>query len=131
MKTRVERQLNVHIGGRLRERRLLLAQSARQLSESLNTSVQQIYKYEKGIDGVSASKLYEFAQALQVSVAYFFEGLNQEPPAVANTRHRLLLEFMRNLGDNHDKKLLEALGDVVRLLSQAERRPAGLKEKNG
>jgi transcriptional regulator with XRE-family HTH domain len=56
-------------------RRKLLGVSQERLAEQLGLTFQQVQKYERGANRVSASKLYEIARALQTSVSYFFEGL--------------------------------------------------------
>lgn len=67
--------VDLHVGGRVRMRRKLLGVSQEQLADSLGLTFQQVQKYERGANRVSASKLYEIAKSLQSSVAYFFEGL--------------------------------------------------------
>jgi transcriptional regulator with XRE-family HTH domain len=56
-------------------RRKILGVSQERLAEDLGLTFQQIQKYERGANRVSASKLYEIAKSLQSSVGYFFEGL--------------------------------------------------------
>jgi transcriptional regulator with XRE-family HTH domain len=63
----------VHVGGRIRVRRLLLGLSQERLAASLGLTFQQIQKYEKGVNRVSASKLFGLTRALDVPVSFFFE----------------------------------------------------------
>jgi transcriptional regulator with XRE-family HTH domain len=56
-------------------RRKLLGVSQERLADQLGLTFQQVQKYERGANRVSASKLYEIARALQTSVSYFFDGL--------------------------------------------------------
>lgn len=67
--------VDVHVGGKLRVRRKLLGKSQEQLAEDLGVTFQQVQKYERGANRVSASKLYEAASALSTPIGYFFEGL--------------------------------------------------------
>ena len=67
--------VDLHVGARIRMRRKLLGVSQERLAEQLGLTFQQVQKYERGANRVSASKLYEIARALQTSVAYFFDGL--------------------------------------------------------
>ena len=67
--------IDVHVGDRVRRRRRALGVSQEQLADKLGLTFQQVQKYERGANRVSASKLYQIASALQASVAYFFEGL--------------------------------------------------------
>lgn len=64
-----------HVGQRIRARRKMIGLSQSNLAEALNLTFQQIQKYERGANRVSASKLYETARCLGVPVSYFFEGL--------------------------------------------------------
>lgn len=68
----VPHPIDVHVGHRLRERRILLAIPQDQLAKQTGITFQQIQKYESGRNRVSASRLYEFASILNVPVAYFF-----------------------------------------------------------
>lgn len=67
--------VDVHVGGRIRLRRKLLGMTQQQLAEALGVSFQQVQKYERGSNRVSASTLYEAAEVLTAPLAYFFEGL--------------------------------------------------------
>ncbi len=64
-----------HIGQRLRERRVVVGLSQTALADGLGISFQQLQKYEKGLNRISAGRLYGCAELLGVSPAYFFEGL--------------------------------------------------------
>ena len=67
--------VDIHVGLRLRLRRNMLGMSQDDLGKQVGITFQQIQKYERGIDRVSASRLWEFAQILNVPEDYFFEGL--------------------------------------------------------
>ena len=67
--------IDVHVGERVRRRRRALGVSQEQLADKLGLTFQQVQKYERGANRVSASKLYQIAAALQASISYFFEGL--------------------------------------------------------
>ena len=71
--------VDAHVGSRIRLRRKLLGLSQQQLAEQLGLTFQQVQKYERGVNRVSASKLYETAQVLGAPVTHFFEGLDGEP----------------------------------------------------
>ena len=64
-----------HVGRRLRARRKELGISQEKLANVLGISFQQVQKYESGVNRVSASRLWNIAQALEVGVGYFFEGI--------------------------------------------------------
>lgn len=67
--------VDVHVGTRLRQRRSLLGISQTKLGESVGLTFQQVQKYERGSNRVSSSRLFEFAQILDVPVSYFFDEL--------------------------------------------------------
>ena len=67
------------MGERLRARRRRLGMSQTALAERLGLTFQQVQKYERGANRVSASKLYDIATALGVPVGHFFEGLEESP----------------------------------------------------
>lgn len=73
---RAANAIDKKIGQRVRNRRLELAMSQEQLAELLGVTFQQVQKYEKGVNRIAASRLYVIAQALQMSIGRFFEGLN-------------------------------------------------------
>jgi transcriptional regulator with XRE-family HTH domain len=64
-----------HVGARLRMRRMLVGMSQETLGEALGITFQQIQKYEKGANRISASRLQQLGQVLNVPAAFFFEGL--------------------------------------------------------
>jgi len=65
-----------HVGLRIRMRRKEMSVSQERLAEALGITFQQVQKYERGANRVSASKLWEIAMALKTPVAYFYDGLN-------------------------------------------------------
>jgi len=67
--------VDLHVGGRIRMKRKVLGVSQERLAEALGLTFQQVQKYERGANRVSASKLYEIARFLQAPISYFFEGL--------------------------------------------------------
>lgn len=69
--------VDAHVGRRIRQRRTLLGMSQEKLAEALDLTFQQVQKYERGTNRVGAGRLYQLAQALDVPIAYFFEGLGE------------------------------------------------------
>jgi transcriptional regulator with XRE-family HTH domain len=67
--------IDVHVGGRVRLRRMLLGMSQEKLGEHLGLTFQQIQKYEKGINRIGASRLFDLSQVLAVPVQFFYEEL--------------------------------------------------------
>lgn len=69
--------VDVHVGKRVRHRRWLIGMTQQQLAEQVGIKFQQIQKYETGANRVSASRLWDIAEALDVPVSFFFEGLEE------------------------------------------------------
>jgi len=67
--------IDVHVGSRVRLRRMLLGMSQEKLGEHLGLTFQQIQKYEKGINRIGASRLFDLAKVLGVPVQFFYEEL--------------------------------------------------------
>lgn len=67
--------IDVHVGRRIRAARLTKGYSQQQLGEALDLSFQQVQKYEKGTNRIGAGRLAKIAEALEVPLAYFFEGV--------------------------------------------------------
>jgi len=66
--------VDLHVGARIRMRRKILGVSQERLADDLGLTFQQVQKYERGANRVSASKLYEIARSLQAPISYFFDG---------------------------------------------------------
>ncbi len=111
-----------HVGTRIRERRVMLGLSQQQLAQMIGVTYQQAHKYERGLNRISAGRLYEIAQVLAVPISWFFEGMEAEPPAVEmNPRQRMCLELARNFAMIDNEKHQEALSQMARALAaQAE-----------
>ncbi|UOA31188.1 hypothetical protein DSM110093_00951 [Sulfitobacter sp. DSM 110093] len=70
--------VDVHVGKRIRQRRWLTGMTQQRLAELVGIKFQQIQKYETGANRVSASRLWDIADALDVPVPFFFEGLKED-----------------------------------------------------
>ncbi|MFA7428934.1 MAG: helix-turn-helix transcriptional regulator [Rhodospirillaceae bacterium] len=79
--------IDVHVGKRLRLRRTLLGMSQEQLANAVGVTFQQIQKYERGSNRVSASRLYDVARVLGVSISFFFEDINADVTDGRPTQH--------------------------------------------
>jgi transcriptional regulator with XRE-family HTH domain len=71
--------IDIHVGSRVRMRRLMLDMSQTKLGDALGITFQQVQKYEKGTNRVSASRLQHISNILQVPVPFFFEGAPHVP----------------------------------------------------
>ena len=115
------------IGMRIRERRITLGLSQRQFADFLGVTFQQVYKYERGINSMSAGQIYEIAQGSDTPVEYFFEGLETDERQLL-PRQKWLLDVMISLGEIQDKEQRAAIGHLVRSLSRVGR-PARRKRQ--
>ena len=104
-----------HVGARIRERRIMLGLTQQQLAEMIGVTYQQAHKYERGINRVSAGRLYEMAQVLSVPVGYFFEGLQGEAARAVSPRERMCLELARNFAQIPNERHQEALSQLARV----------------
>lgn len=69
--------IDVHVGSQLKLRRIVLGLSQERLADELGITFQQVQKYEKGLNRIGASRLWDLAQVLGVSVAYFYENMDE------------------------------------------------------
>ncbi|MCK5284725.1 MAG: helix-turn-helix transcriptional regulator [Alphaproteobacteria bacterium] len=67
--------VDVHVGQRLRIRRSLLGLSQEKLAESIGLTFQQIQKYERGMNRISAGRLYQFSKILSIPISYFYDNI--------------------------------------------------------
>ncbi|WP_322096911.1 helix-turn-helix domain-containing protein [Paramagnetospirillum kuznetsovii] len=93
------------MGERTRLRRLELGMNQTELGRAVGLTLQQIQKYERGINRVSSSRLFDLSRALHVSVSYFFEGLE-------NSRSAQLDELVS--GEVEDPSLRYETRELVR-----------------
>jgi transcriptional regulator with XRE-family HTH domain len=117
-------EADAHIGRRIRERRLMLGLSQQQLAQTIGVTYQQAHKYETGVNRVSAGRLFRIAEALDVPVSWFYDGLGAARPAAMTRRQRLGLELARNFSLIRDERHQEALSQMARALAEAPARAA-------
>ena len=86
--------VDVHVGKRIRHRRWLLGMTQQQLAEKVGIKFQQIQKYETGANRVSASRLWDIADALDVQVSFFFEGLESGGKDIAEAEENVPADLM-------------------------------------
>ena len=73
-------RVDTHVGGRLRLRRTLLGLSQTELGQRVGLTFQQIQKYERGANGIAASRLWQLADVLDVPVSFFFDDMPDVAP---------------------------------------------------
>ena len=106
-----------HVGARIHERRIMLGLTQQQFAELVGTTFQQVHKYERGKNRVSAGRLFEIARVLGVPVGYFYEGIGEERAHPLPQRERMVLEIARNFGDITDERHQQALIALTRALA--------------
>jgi transcriptional regulator with XRE-family HTH domain len=106
-----------HVGGRVRERRIMLGLTQQQLADLIGVTYQQAHKYERAINRISAGRLFEIAQVLGVPVSYFFAGLEQDSDRSITPRERMCLELARNFAQIPNERHQEALSQLARVLA--------------
>src|SRR5262249_11695871 len=74
-------EIDLHLGKRLRRRRRLLGLTQQQLAGAVGVRFQQIQKYECGANRISAARLWQLSEALEVPIGYFYDGLSNAPMA--------------------------------------------------
>jgi transcriptional regulator with XRE-family HTH domain len=108
-----------HVGQRIRERRTMLGLTQQQLAELIGVTYQQAHKYERGINRVSAGRLYELASVLNVEVGYFFAGLSDGGDAEGfSSRQRMCLDLARNFAKIDDERQQDAIAQLTRVLAR-------------
>jgi transcriptional regulator with XRE-family HTH domain len=106
-----------HVGGRIRERRIMLGLTQQQLAEMIGVSYQQAHKYERGVNRVSAGRLFEIARALSAPITYFYKGTGEEGPRQITLHQRMQIEIARNFSEIKNEKYQEAISQLVRTLA--------------
>jgi transcriptional regulator with XRE-family HTH domain len=106
-----------YVGARIRERRIMLGLTQQQLADLIGVTYQQAHKYERGINRVSAGRLFEIAHVLSVPVNYFFDGLDEDHERSISPRERMCLELARNFAQIPNERHQEALSQLARVLA--------------
>jgi transcriptional regulator with XRE-family HTH domain len=75
--------IDVHVGGRVRLRRTLLGMSQEKLGDALGLTFQQVQKYERGVNRIGASRLFDLSRVLDVPIGFFFDDM---PDALGGTQ---------------------------------------------
>ncbi len=126
--------VDVHVGSRVRYRRMIIGMSQEKLGEKMNLTFQQIQKYEKGTNRIGASRLFQLSKILEVPVGYFFEDAfaNSAPVQASNSLHEpeqegYILDFLNSreglelnkaFAKIQDPKVRRRVIDLVRALSE-------------
>ena len=115
VKTRA-RDVDLHVGLRIRERRTMMGLTQQQMADLIGVTYQQAHKYERGINRVSAGRLYDIGQALGVQMGYFYDGLDSVSENDVSRHQRMCLELARNFGQINNERHQRALSSLARAL---------------
>ncbi len=113
--------VDAHVGKRIRHRRWMVGMTQQQLADKVGIKFQQIQKYETGMNRVSASRLWDIAEALGVTIAFFFDGLaeSDRPAGAADMMaDKEALELVRSYYSIPEAQR-RRLFDLARVLSDA------------
>jgi len=119
-KKTLARRIDDQVGEKIRARRVEVGMTQQQLAKVLKLSYQQVQKYETGANRVSAGRLFEMAEKLNVDVAYFFKDVVPNREAVEarhGGRNRQAIDLVRSFSDLTDPAVKAALVGLVRHLA--------------
>ena len=119
----MEENFNIHLGKKLRIRRLSLGLTQTKVAQAINVTFQQIQKYEKGTNGVSSNRLMQLSQFLKVPIIYFFEDFKDfkelSSSENANQEDDLNYSFLSrtfsSLSKTQKDKILQILNNTSKL----------------
>ena len=115
----MEENFNIHLGKKLRIRRLSLGLTQTKVAQAINVTFQQIQKYEKGTNGVSSNRLMQLAQFLKVPIIYFFEDFRDFKDLSSNNEtlnedlnYSFLSRTFSSLSKPQKEKILQILNNI-------------------
>ena len=105
--------IDVHVGGRVKMRRMLVGLSQEKLGEQLGLTFQQVQKYEKGANRIGASRLWDLARILEVRVHFFFDGLDSaSAPAAGFAEQPQQDYFLEFVNSSEGIQLIKAFVEI-------------------
>jgi transcriptional regulator with XRE-family HTH domain len=109
----MDQNFNIHLGKKLRMRRLSLGLTQTKVANAINVTFQQIQKYEKGTNGVSSSRLMQLSSFLKVPITYFFDDYAnlQTDSAISaeDLNYSFLIKTFGRLSENQKSKIIQIL----------------------
>ena len=112
-------QIDVVIGARIHELRLSMGLSRQQLSEKIGVTHQQLLKYEKGHNRISAGRLASVSEALGKPVSYFFDDVTNDKTLILDQHQRMCIEVSRNFMRIKNPLHQNAINLLVRTLADS------------
>ena len=117
----MEDNFNIHLGKKLRMRRLSLGLTQTKVAQAINVTFQQIQKYEKGTNGVNSNRLMQLSQFLKVPVIYFFEDYKDFKDTAPNDvtdddlNYSFLSRTFAALSKSQKDKIIQILNNTSKL----------------
>ena len=121
---------DAHVGSRIRLRRTMLGMSQERLGEALGVTFQQVQKYERGVNRVGASRLYDLARVFDVPVGFFYDDMPQAngafPTAPVQGERSGFADALDGFGDDtsNRREIQELLRAYNRIADPTKRRQA-------
>lgn len=124
--------IDIHVGARVKLRRMILGMSQDLLGKSLGLTFQQIQKYEKGANRIGASRLFELSRLLDVPISYFYDDYNGAEAvsgfAESENVDALMqlvnspdgVELCRHFAEINDPKVRKRVLDLVKTIAETE-----------
>ena len=124
--------IDIHVGSRVKLRRMILGMSQEALGKSLGLTFQQIQKYERGVNRIGASRIFEMSQLLSVPVQFFYDDFEQDTPHAAGGFAEAAggvmdlmsspegVELCRYFSVIKDPKVRKRVLDLVKSIAEAE-----------
>ena len=108
------------IGSRINELRISMGLSRQQLSEQIGVTHQQLQKYEKGVNRISAGRLASISSALKKPISFFFDKINDSENSLPNHHQRMCIEVSRNFLRIKNPEHQKAINTLVKSLAEKE-----------
>ena len=114
----MEENFNIHLGKKLRMRRLSLGLTQTKVAQAINVTFQQIQKYEKGTNGVNSNRLMQLSQFLKVPIIYFFDDfkdfkdVNSSYETNYDLNYSFLSRTFSSLSKTQKDKILQILNNT-------------------
>ncbi len=124
--------VDTHVGSRVKLRRMILGMSQDSLGKSLGLTFQQVQKYEKGVNRIGASRLFELSDLLEVPIQYFYDGYGDagtatgfSEPDVAEAFMELVnspdgVQLCRYFAEIKDPQVKKRVLDLVKSIAETE-----------
>ena len=129
--------IDVHVGARVKLRRMILGMSQETLGRSLGLTFQQIQKYEKGVNRIGASRIFELSNLLDVPIQYFYndygdtigETQDVETSVDGDIFMNLVnspegVQLCRSFSEINDPQVKKRVLDLVKSIAETEREKA-------